>query len=260
MPIWFFLWVLSGELIHSKYEYLIPIIWGIGLLLGVIGMFGAPFLESKITEDDVKATVDKVKDWEPVIKGQLSVRGKTLDMVYDKTLEWLESIGADILKQDSPNYVVAFHEIYDSNFKGVGIPVRIESWEKFFEISLAEVEGYVRIIMNIHQGVGVRTSFDRFKNRRRSWPQFVEDFSSFSGSIIESFDGAPQITNYESRISDWYMFLGSPFGIYLSLFGVVLIAVLIWGPAVINPNNILIFLGLVFIFGLFAFYRAVKSR
>jgi hypothetical protein len=99
---------------------------------------------------------------------------------------------------DSPNYVVAFHEIYDSNFEGVGIAVKIENWEKFFEISITDAEDYVRIMMKIHQGVGVRTSFDRDKNRRRIWPQFVEDYSSYSGSIIESIDGASQTTDLKS--------------------------------------------------------------
>ncbi|MHA2404056.1 MAG: hypothetical protein ACXADH_13755 [Candidatus Kariarchaeaceae archaeon] len=177
---------------------MIPIIMGIGLLLGVIGKYVVPDLQSEISDEDVKATVDNVKDWEPVVTGQLSISGKNLDSVYDKTIEWLESIGADIRKQDSPNYVVAFHEIYDSNFEGVGIAVKIENWEKFFEISITDAEGYVRIMMKIHQGVGVRTSFDRDKNRRRIWPQFVEDYSSYSGSIIESIDGASQTTDLKS--------------------------------------------------------------
>jgi hypothetical protein len=90
IPIWFFVWMLSIQLLHSKYEYMIPIIMGIGLLLGVIGKYVVPDLQSEISDEDVKATVDNVKDWEPVVTGQLSISGKNLDSVYDKTIEWLE--------------------------------------------------------------------------------------------------------------------------------------------------------------------------
>jgi hypothetical protein len=216
-------------------------------------MFGTPFLLSKLREDDVKELTEKVREWEPVIKGQLSIREPTLDSAYNKTIKWLESVGADIRKQDSPTYVLAFHETYDTNFRGLEYSSKVENWEKFFEISLTEAEGNVRIIMEIHQG-WLRTSLDRFKNRKRIWPRFVEDYSTYSGAVIESIDGTSQTTVDESIISELYKLRGT-----VLFLGLLLIAVYIMGPDILSVNSALIVIGLVFILGLFASYRAVTS-
>ena len=236
-----------------KYQYLQLVLVVLGLTIGVIGMFGAPFLQSKLREDDVKELTEKVREWEPVIKGQLSIREQTLDSAYNKTIKWLESVGADIHKQDSPTYVLAFHETYDTNFRGLEYSSKVENWEKFFEISLTEAEGNVWITMEIHQG-WLRTSLDRFKNRKRIWPRFVEDYSIYSGAVIESIDGTSQTTVDESIISELYKLRGT----FLFL-GILLIAVYIMGPDILSVNSALIVIGLVFILGLYASYRAAKS-
>jgi len=92
MPFWFFFLTLSIQL-PSKYQYLQPVLIVLGLPIGVIGMFGTPFLLSKLREADTKALIEKVREWEPVIQGQLSIRGLTPDSAYNKTIKDIKEFG-----------------------------------------------------------------------------------------------------------------------------------------------------------------------
>jgi hypothetical protein len=255
LPILFFLFMLSIQL-PSKYEYLILVLIVLAIPISLIGMIGTPFILSKIREEDIEALIDKVRDWEPVIKGQLNIRDRILDSVYNKTLEWLESVGADIHQRDSPKYILAFHERYDANFKGIKFSSQVENWEKFFEISINELGDSVRITMEIYSG-WQRTALDQYVKRKRIWQQFVDDYCKYIDAEIESIDIiSPSIVS-ESLFTKLFLSPGS-YGIVV--FILIMLGVFFWGAEqLLTVNRALIIIGFVFLLGLFASYRAITS-
>lgn len=155
------------------------------IIPAVLGIILGPFLSSKLEEEQSKALIEEVKTYEPVVEARLLMNDGKIDEVYEKTLDWLDSLGARVYEKTPPEYVLAFHLVYDSKLSGIGYAGEVKNWEKFFQITLIENEGDVIINMEIHQG-WKKTGLDRYGRRKRVWPSFVEDYRFYLGATLES--------------------------------------------------------------------------
>lgn len=184
MVTWFFIF-FSSLLFIEKYPKLIALIMLSSIIPAVLGIILGPFLSSKLEEEQSKALIEEVKTYEPVVEARLLMNDGKIDEVYEKTLDWLDSLGARVYEKTPPEYVLAFHLVYDSKLSGIGYAGEVKNWEKFFQITLIENEGDVIINMEIHQG-WKKTGLDRYGRRKRVWPSFVEDYRFYLGATLES--------------------------------------------------------------------------
>lgn len=165
MIAWFFIF-FSSLLFVEKYPKFIFLIMLSGIIPTALGLFLGPFLSSKLGEEESKALIEEVKTYEPVVEARLLTNEGSIEQVYEKTLDWLGSLGARVYEKTLPEYVLAFHVVYDSKSSGIGYAGEVENWEKFFLITLIENEGAVTVNIEIHQG-WKKTGLDRYGRRKR---------------------------------------------------------------------------------------------
>ena len=185
---WFFTFLLSLQL-PSKYENLQFFLFVYPAPIALFFLVVLPIVVSKVREKEVRGLLKEVKQWKPIVEGHVYVKNITIEFVHDRTLDWLNSIGAHIYENRPSEYILAFHEIYDSEFKGIGVSSTSnkENWEKFFEFYLLGNNGDISVDMRIHQG-SRSTFLDSYENRKRIWPRFIEDYRNHL-NIIENEGG-----------------------------------------------------------------------
>jgi hypothetical protein len=260
MIAWFFIF-FSSLLFIEKYPKFIFLIMLSGIIPTALGLFVGPFLSSKLGEEESKALIEEVKTYEPVVEARLLINNGSVEQVYEKTLDWLESLDARVYEKTPPVYVLAFHVVYDSKSSGIGYAGEVANWEKFFLVKLIENEGVVTVNMEIHQG-WKKTGLDRYGRRKRVWPRFIENYRSYLGAIIESKNEAVHDVPDEAFMERFFWFQGRffPLGIGPALLFIACIVVFICFPdRLVNVDLAWYIIGLTLFVSLIIFYMIVKS-
>jgi hypothetical protein len=102
---------------------------------------------------------------EHIIDEQASIKGVFIEDVYDNCVKWLKKYSAELLEENDPFFIKAYHK---------GQRAWYEDWGKVISISLKKEAGFVniRVIMDEREE---NPFLEGYENRRRSWSKLVED-------------------------------------------------------------------------------------
>ena len=101
-----------------------------------------------------------------IIDDTATIKGADIEKVYDDCVIWLSRYGANILKENRPNLMKAYHK---------GARAFHEDWSKNITISLQQSKEDVCIRIVIDHGSSLTLRENVYEDLRRSWIKIVED-------------------------------------------------------------------------------------
>jgi hypothetical protein len=130
----------------------------ISSVIPATGVFVIPLIYPRYVEEQSKKRVHLVKNqYEPLVFEEIKVYHQRLEHVFYSCKDWLELIkGAKIYESNEFDYILAFHEVYDTHhdFDDLSIPSSSKpiNLPKFFMFRLSKDEKQISILVEIYSG------------------------------------------------------------------------------------------------------------